>query len=60
MYEFHSVIFIYLFIVCLKTLSVAQAIGLYSRTVGPLTIEQDVERCTPSFVQNTVLAFAKG
>lgn len=60
MYEFHSVIFINLFIVYLKTLSVAQAIGLYSRTVGPLTIEQDVERSTPSFVQNTVLAFAKG
>ena len=53
-------IYIYLFIGYLKTLSAAQVIGLYRRTVGPLTIAQDMERSVPGFVQNTILAFAKG
>jgi hypothetical protein len=53
-------LFIYLFIGYLKILSIAQAIDLYHRTVGLLTIVQDVERSAPGFFQNTILAFAKG
>ena len=45
---------IYLFKSYLKTLSAAQAIGLYRRSVGPLAIVQDVERSSPGFVQNTI------
>ena len=53
-YIYIYLLFIYLFIGYLKTLSAAQAVGLYRRSVGPLAIVKDGERSFSGFVENTI------
>jgi len=38
----------------IKTLSAAESVGLYRRSVGPLVIVKDVERSSPGFFENTI------